>query len=374
MKADADIAVVGAGVVGLATAVELQRAGHSVVVLERNPQPGQEQSTHNSGVVHSGAFVRPGTLRARLCVEGNALIRRRAERGDFRIRVTGTLAVALSQPQKAKVDQYADWGRANGVPGVQLLDTAEVRKFEPEIAPTVGGLLLPTGARVDAAGFVRALALEAAALGAGIRTGWSLVAAGWASQAWTLGSSEGESLRVRAVVNAAGVESAMVADLLGVPGYRIYPCLGEYARVLGARRSTIRSMVYSIPSPGYPGIGVHLTRTVDDQLILGPTARYLETPAPPPGPITTLEEFAAEGAALLPGLRADELEVWPSGVRAKPVPPGSTDAFGDFTVDQRPPGRHVVQLVGIESPGLTASLALARYVSTLPALTGLGRG
>lgn len=369
MKFDAEVAVVGAGVIGLAVAAELTRSGRSVLLLERHRGPGLEQSTHNSGVVHSGAFVRPGTLRARFCVEGNALLHERAREGGFRLLSTGTLVVADSAGQLARLEEHASWARQNGVPAAKRLDPAEVREWEPGLGPVLAGLRLPTGARIDADGLVRVLARETADGGGEQRFGWSLARARWDDGTWELTSSGGEQVRTRGVVNAAGVASGRIAEMLGAGAHPIYPCLGEYARVTGSRRDAVRSMVYGIPPAGYPGIGVHLTRTVDDELLVGPTASYLDSSQPPSTPQTSLEEFARMGRTLLPGLRSDELAGWPPGIRAKRARPGSAEAFEDFLVEELPPGRHAVQLVGVESPGLTASLALARYVSALPAFS-----
>ncbi|MCI4328997.1 MAG: FAD-dependent oxidoreductase, partial [Thermoplasmata archaeon] len=146
------------------------------------------------------------------------------------------------------------------------------------------------------------------------------------------------------------------------PGHRVYPCLGEYARVLGEKRSWLRTMVYGFPPPGYPGIGVHLTRTTSGEVLVGPTATYQESFEPPALPTTPLATFAALASAYLPGIYERDLEPVPAGVRAKLVPPGSGDAFGEYQIAEEPEGSGVVHLLGVESPGLTASFAIAEFV------------
>lgn len=359
----ADVAVVGGGLVGLAAAWELARAGARVTVLERHDGVGREQSTHNSQVVHSGAFVRPGTERAALAREGNRRLYEVAAELGVRAERCGTLVVAVTPDELPRLAQYRAWGEANGVPGSETLSPAGARRLEPHVGPMEGALWLPSGGRVDAPALVDRLAARLRAEGTRIELGWPVVAARRPGARWLLSAADGRTVEATAVVNAAGVASATVAAWLGAPGYRIYPCLGEYARVKGAKRSWVTTMVYGFPPSGHPGIGVHLTRRVDGELLLGPTATYLPTPDVPAVPLTPLATFAEEARRLVPGLDADDLEAAPAGVRAKPVAPGAPEPFGEFVVRAEPAGARAFQLVGIESPGLTASFAIGARVA-----------
>jgi glycerol-3-phosphate dehydrogenase len=357
-----DVAVVGAGVVGLAIARAYAQGGADVAVVERHAGPGREQSTHNSGVVHSGAFAKPGTLRARLNVEGNRLLYEEAPRLGVAVERCGTLVVAGRDSDVERLAEYRSWAGANGVPDVEGLTPEEARDIEPHLGDCVAALLAPSGGRVDAAAYVRALADDLGRLGAERRYDFAVTAASRADGVWTLTSAGGASVDARLVVNSAGIGAARVAAILGAPGHRVYPCLGEYARVVSERKSWVRTMIYGFPPPGYPGIGVHLTRTTGGELLLGPTATYLSSLEVPPLPITSLATFAELAAAYVPGITERDLEPGPPGVRAKTVPPGSGEAFGEFEVVEEPAGRGAVHLFGIESPGLTASLAIARHV------------
>jgi L-2-hydroxyglutarate oxidase LhgO len=357
-----DVAVVGAGVVGLAIAREYARDGASVVVVDREPGPGREQSTHNSGVIHSGIFATPGTLRARLNVEGNRRLYNLAEELDVTADACGTLAVALSEDDLPRLQEYERGARANGVPGVRWLTDDELRVREPHLAPCAGALLAPSGGRVDAAGLVRALEREVRSQDGAIRYEFDVVSSTETPHGWRLTALGGATVEATLVVNSAGVGAGRVARLFGGDGRRIYPCLGEYTRVVGERSAWLATMVYGFPPPGYPGIGVHLTRTTKGDLLIGPTASYLPGPEAPALPLTPLSEFAAMASAYLPGLTERDLAAVPPGVRAKTVPPGSGEAFGEFEIVEEPTGSRAVHLFGIESPGLTASPAIGAYV------------
>ncbi len=359
----ADVTVVGAGVVGLATAWELAGAGARVRVVERHPTAGTEQSTHNSQVVHSGAFVRPGSLRARLVMAGRERLFSVAEELGVRAERCGTLVVAVTPAEVPRLDQYVEWGRANGVPDGERLDDRGAHRVEPNVGPLSAALWLPSGGRIDAPALVTRLVERLRGHGVEFQFGARVVGAAVADGGWRLATEDGRELTSRAVVNSAGVGSAEVAGLLGLPGQRVYPCLGEYARVTGAKSGWVRSMVYGFPPPGFPGIGVHLTRGVDGELLIGPTATYLDTPSPPERPVTPLAAFVAESARLLPGLTEGDLVPHPPGIRAKIVPPGSGEAFGDFVLREGPSGPPSFHLIGIESPGLTASFAVGEHVA-----------
>lgn len=358
-----DVAVIGAGVVGLAAAWELSAAGARVTVVERHPGAGHEQSTHNSQVIHSGAFVRPGTVRAQLVMAGNPRLYAVAEELGVRAERCGTLVAAVTDAEVPRLEQYLTWGRANGVEGTERLGPSEARRLEPNLGPVTRALWLPSGGRIDVPALLRRLTERLRERGVRFELGFPVTSASRSPSGWVLAGPDSQEVGAGAVVNAAGVGSGEVAGLLGLPGIRIYPCLGEYARVTSAKRGWVRSMVYGFPPPGYPGIGPHLTRLVDGELLLGPTATYLDAPSVPPRPVTSLATFAQEAERLLPGLTVDDLAPHPPGIRAKLVPPESGEAFGDFVVREGPPESRTFHLIGIESPGLTASFAIGQRVA-----------
>jgi glycerol-3-phosphate dehydrogenase len=358
-----DVAVIGAGVVGMSIARSFAATNARAVVLERQSGPGRQQSTHNSGVVHSGVFAHPGTLRARLNVEGNRRMYDEAGALGVTAERCGTLVVARSQSHLAQLEAYGRWGRENGVPDLRMMGPENARQLEPHLGPCEQALFAPTGGRVDAVGLVAALARELAHLGVPLRYNFAPKTAERSNSVWILSDASGETVAAHHVVNAAGVGGARIAAVFGAAGRRIYPCLGEYARVVGERSSWVRGMIYGFPPERYPGIGVHLTRTVAGELLIGPTATYIDSEEPPPVPLTPLSEFAELAGAYLPGITDHDLAPAPSGVRAKTVPPGSAEPFGEFEIFEEPQGSGVIHCFGIESPGLTACFAIGSYVA-----------
>ncbi|MCI4318160.1 MAG: FAD-dependent oxidoreductase, partial [Thermoplasmata archaeon] len=221
-----DVAVVGAGAVGLAVARALALQGSRVSIVERHAGPGLEQSTHNSQVVHSGLFVRPGSLRAEMCVRGNRMLYDLAPKLGVPVEASGTLVVASAARDLDRLALYREWGGLNGVPGVKTLVPDDVPSIEPRIKRVEGALVAPTGGRVDARAFVTALDAELVRLGVERHYGFGVTKASYADRAWRLSNDAGDVLSSTGVVNAAGVASAAVAALLDAPEYRLYPCLG----------------------------------------------------------------------------------------------------------------------------------------------------
>ncbi|MCI4323570.1 MAG: NAD(P)/FAD-dependent oxidoreductase [Thermoplasmata archaeon] len=354
-----DVAVIGAGVVGLAVADRLVRGGLTVGAVERADRPGTEQSTHNSGVVHAGFHPLPGTLRAILNVAGNPMLYSMARRVGAHTEHSGTLVVARNEGDVAELQKLEERARRNQVPHLESITPAQAREREPHLGPCVAGLWAPTGGRVDAAALVDGLARSFGKHGGVLRTGFEVASAA-PGDAWTLTSTNGDQVEATWIVNAAGLRSADVAAMCGASGHRIYPCRGEYARVVGAKREWVRSMIYGIPAPGYPGAGIHLTRQVTGELLIGPTAAYVDGPEMP---ATPLAEFHREAATLLPGLELEDLTPGYIGIRAKTAPPGSPESIADYLIAEQPAGFRAIQMIGIESPGLTASGAVAQYVA-----------
>jgi (S)-2-hydroxyglutarate dehydrogenase len=266
-----DIAVVGGGLVGTATAMALARSGRSVAVLEAEDRVAAHQSGHNSGVIHSGLYYKPGSLKARLCVEGaRALYRFCAEEGIAHRRC-GKLVVATRAEELPRLAELEQRGRANGLTGLRRLAAEEVHEFEPHAAG-IAALWVPETGVVDFPAVARAYARRVEAAGGKVLTGARVTAVRRDGAGLAVETAAG-TVACELLVNCAGLQADRVARLCGArPDVRIFPFRGEYYELVEGRRELVRGLVYPVPDPRFPFLGVHLTRTVDGRVEAGPNA------------------------------------------------------------------------------------------------------
>jgi L-2-hydroxyglutarate oxidase LhgO len=354
------IAVIGGGVVGLATAYELARAGREVCVLERLPRVGLGSSTHNSGVIHAGLYHPPDSLKTRYCIEGRErLFAFAAEHGVPAVRC-GKLITAADAAEEAALDALFGNASANGV-ALEELSAAQARAREPHVH-AVRALWSPLTGWIDAEAYVRTLRRAAESHGAICLVGTAPVAVERSGELFSI-VTERERIDAIAIVNAAGLYADEVSALCGGERFRIYPCRGEYAQLSRRAQGLVRGLVYPPPHHSGHGLGVHLTRTIDGEVWIGPTISYqaskedYESDRPP------IEAFLEPTRRLLPAIVQDDLMPGPSGIRSKLHPP--TERFADFRIgpDAIQPGLY--QAAGIDSPGLTASLAIGAAIAAM---------
>ena len=358
---DLDALIIGGGVTGLATACAIAARGRTVAVLERHPRAGMETSTHNSGVIHAGIYYPAGSLKARLCVDGAARMYRFCEVHGVPHERCGKLIVAASDREVAGLEKLRQTGAGNGVEGLEIVDGAFVRAREPHVQ-AVAALWSPNTGRLDASSLVLALRQVAEDADAMFVPGSAATHAERIDGGFRVRTSH-EDVEARLVVNAAGLYADDVSAMFGGEPFRIYPCRGEYAALRPSRRGFVNGLVYPMPHASGHGLGVHLTRTEDGTILLGPTIKYQERKDDYEDNRLAVEDFLEPARLLLPEITLDDLRLAGTGIRAKLHPP--EESFADFLVraDRNVPG--LVHAAGIDSPGLTACLAVGETVADI---------
>lgn len=389
-----DVVIVGAGIVGMATAHALQTRlpGIEVAVLEKEDAPGRHQTGHNSGVVHSGLYYRPGSLKARLCVDGRRRLLEFCDAQGIPVGRHGKVVVATTPDQLPALDELWDRGHANGLSGLERLGPDGIRDVEPH-ADGIAGIRVPETAVVDYSAVTEKLVsmlsgelvTGAQVDGIEVRDGGVRVRAA------------DRSFDARALVNCAGLHTDRVAALAGVQtGLRIVPFRGEYYRLTAGASGLVNGMIYPVPDPRFPFLGVHFTRRIDDSVEVGPNAvlalarEHYRGARPSPGDLWDTLSFPGfwklarrhwrQGAeemwhslraasyarlarSLVPELAPGDLEPGGAGVRAQAVDRQGR-LLDDFEIVEAGTAVHVLNA---PSPAATSSFAIGDHVAGLVA-------
>jgi L-2-hydroxyglutarate oxidase LhgO len=392
-----DVCIIGAGLVGLgvARAITLSHSGVSVIVVDKESKVAAHQSSHNSGVAHSGLYYRPGSLKARLCVEGRRRLQEYCSSNDIAFEQSGKLVIATRQPELEPLSELERRGRANGLVGITRLSSSEIHHHEPS-AVGLEALHVPEAGVVDFPAVAQHLAADLLSDGAEIATGFPVDVIEHVGDGAVIRSLDRE-IRAKVLVNCAGLHSDRVALLAGVASeVKIVPFRGEYYTLIPEAGHLVKALIYPVPDPRFPFLGVHFTRRIDGNVEVGPNAvlawgreHYRDTAADwgdlretlaMPGFRKLAMRHWRTGAAemirsrsrglyaraarrLVPGVKPEHLVPGGAGVRAQAV---STDGrlVDDFVIEE---AGSTVHVLNAPSPGATASLAIGAHVASIAA-------
>jgi glycerol-3-phosphate dehydrogenase len=360
MREDCDVLVIGAGVIGSSIARELSKYKLNVVVLEKEVDVAQGASGKNSGVVHAGFDPLPGSLKARLNVEGNEVFPKLCKDLAVPFKRIGKFVVAKEKDEIEDLKVLMNRGKANGVMGLEIISGDELREREPNI---IGYSALFSSTSGITSPYLLNIALAENALQNGVRIIFNTKVIGiQRKNAHYLIRTNRIIFRTHWVINASGIWSDRVARMVGVNEYRLYPCRGEYYVLDKRMRGLVTSMIYPVPPKESGGKGIHITPTVDGNILLGPSAEYIKSKEDVRTTSVVIEKIYNEVNKLCPKIQKNDFIASYAGLRAKLLPP-SQPGFTDFIIEEKP--RNFINLIGIESPGLTAAPAIAKMVTTM---------
>ncbi len=361
-----DITIIGAGVVGLAVAESLSSRYRHVLVLEKNTGYGQETSSRNSEVIHAGIYYPAGSLKASLCLKGNRLLYEACAKREIPHRRIGKMIVATNGEEAETLRENKARAEANGVNDLVFLSRKEIASLEPEVR-AIEALLSPSTGIIDSHGLMRSFYVNAVASGATVAFRTEVTRIEPFGGGFEIESNGGEfRFSSRLLVNSAGLSSDRIAAMAGIDpdsaGYRLKYCKGSYFAASPSPK--LNRLVYPVPTKNHEGLGVHATLDLGGRVRFGPDVEYVAAPDYAVDD-RKRETFHSSIRNYLPDLRLEQLQPDMCGVRPKLQ--GEGEAVRDFLITGESgrglPG--LINLIGIESPGLTSCLAIAERVAEI---------
>ncbi|MHC1758258.1 MAG: NAD(P)/FAD-dependent oxidoreductase [Negativicutes bacterium] len=369
-----DVIIVGAGVVGLAVAAELSQSlsDQEIMLMDRHPKFGQDTSSRNSEVIHAGMYYPPNTLKAKLCVEGNPLLYEFCDRFHVPYERLGKLIIAREGNEISAVEGIYIQGVANQVPGLKMLDRNEIATMEPNVT-AVAALYSPTTGIIDSHKLMAQLERSAVSNGAMMAYMHKVIGVNRSADGYEVKfigpDGQEDELACTWLINCAGLYSDFIPAQLGIDveaaGYKIYPVKGEYFSVAMSKSKLIAHLIYPPPLKSLKGLGTHITKSLDGRARLGPNVQYVSDREDYDVDPAHIDEFYQAARSYLPFIEKDDLQSDMAGMRPKIQAPDAPVA--DFVIchetDRGLAG--FINLVGIESPGLTSCLSIAKMVKEM---------
>ena len=368
MLAEINVAIIGAGVIGLATAREIAQGKKEVFVFEKNRTFGLETSSRNSEIIHAGIYYPEDSLKAKLCVEGKSLLYKLCDRYNIAYKKSGKIIVAASKNETTQLENLYEQGRKNGVDDLVLLSRTELKRLEPNVEARAG-LLSPSSGILDSYTLLKFLYSQAREKGAEFVFDTEVIGIERAGAKYKVQIKDRDGISdfvAHVIVNCAGLNSDKIAQLAGIDiakaGYKLHYCKGEYFSLSSKYRNLVSRLIYPVPEQA--GHGIHLRQGLDGRVLLGPSAHYVEA-IDYAVDETQKQAFYNSAKRFLPLVELEDLAPESAGIRPKLQGPG--EAFRDFVIahEEKASFPGLINLIGIESPGLTASPAIARYVDRM---------
>ena len=357
-----DVLIIGGGAVGCAIARELSRYDLRIALLEKEADVAAGTSGRNSAVVHAGFNNRTGSLMAQYCVEGNEGFEALCVELDVPYQKTGKLLVAFCEEELQTLEKLIRRGEENGCKGLRLIGKEELSAMAPNVGG-IGAMISPNTAIFDPFRYTVALAENAVKNGVRVCLNTEVTAISKEGDLFGVETSKG-TYRAAVLINAAGLSSARISAMAGAEGYRIYPCRGEYLILDKIAGEQLALPVYPAPAAGIGGLGVHLTPTVHGNIIVGPSNEYIDDDSDYATTQAVLDKLFREAQQLLPTLQRKDIIGSYAGLRSKQAPP-EEGGFRDFVIKEEEAVPGFINLVGIESPGMTASMPIAKRVTEM---------
>jgi L-2-hydroxyglutarate oxidase LhgO len=355
-----DVTIIGAGVIGLAIAAEIARPDLSVFILEKNQTHGGGISSRNSEVIHGGMYYPEGSLKASLCVAGNRMLYEIAAKNNIPHKRTGKLIVAVEKGEGDELESLRENGKKNGVTSLELISKKQVSDMEPNVRAQAALYSTDTGI-ISVHDLMNYYLARSQSRKAQIVYHTKVVQIEKESSRYRIFThnekGEGFEFFSAVVINAAGLESDTIANMMG-SNYQLHYCKGDYCSISGVKPGTVSRLIYPVPEKKHVGLGVHLTLDLNGRLKLGPDTTYIDRKEDYNVVSEKAEQFYQGAGKFLPFLKKENIHPDMSGIRPKLQ--GPDDDFCDFVIKEDSPG--FINLVGIESPGLTSSPAIAQYV------------